>query len=180
MLVCTQHPQIQKKSQYIKYLCCDDIRTLQQWINSIRIAKVKKKKWSVSPTSDALFLYTRRYPCCTTCNVVNKLLQYWPQYNIQCAPISASTVLCFYIVGLFQCRLTCLLMLYLHKPVVFLFIHQYGKQLYINFQEAMRRTEAAYDWSSLSSSSIKSGSSSSSLPGLSSCLGRRAATIVHL
>ncbi|XP_037344301.2 ras-associated and pleckstrin homology domains-containing protein 1-like isoform X3 [Pungitius pungitius] len=71
-----KHPQIQKKSQYIKYLCCDDVRTLQQWINSIRIAK-------------------------------------------------------------------------------------YGKQLYINFQEAMRRTEAAYDWSSLSSSSIKSGSSSS-------------------
>ncbi|XP_017276702.1 ras-associated and pleckstrin homology domains-containing protein 1a [Kryptolebias marmoratus] len=74
-----KHPQIQKKSQYIKYLCCDDIRTLQQWINSIRIAK-------------------------------------------------------------------------------------YGKQLYINFQEATRRSEAAYDWSSLSSSSIKSGSSSSSLP----------------
>ncbi|XP_035994677.1 ras-associated and pleckstrin homology domains-containing protein 1a isoform X3 [Fundulus heteroclitus] len=74
-----KHPQIQKKSQYIKYLCCDDIRTLQQWINSVRIAK-------------------------------------------------------------------------------------YGKQLYINFQEAMRRTEAAYDWSSLSSSSMKSGSSSSSLP----------------
>ncbi|XP_068429273.1 ras-associated and pleckstrin homology domains-containing protein 1a isoform X2 [Clinocottus analis] len=71
-----KHPQIQKKSQYIKYLCCDDVRNLQQWINSIRIAK-------------------------------------------------------------------------------------YGKQLYINFQEAMRRTEAAYDWSSLSSSSIKSGSSSS-------------------
>uniref|UniRef100_A0A3P8T5J6 Ras association (RalGDS/AF-6) and pleckstrin homology domains 1 n=1 Tax=Amphiprion percula TaxID=161767 RepID=A0A3P8T5J6_AMPPE len=74
-----KHPQIQKKSQYIKYLCCDDIRTLQQWINSIRITK-------------------------------------------------------------------------------------YGKQLYTNFQEAMRRSEAAYDWSSLSSSSIKSGSSSSSLP----------------
>ncbi|XP_058475818.1 ras-associated and pleckstrin homology domains-containing protein 1-like isoform X2 [Solea solea] len=74
-----KHPQIQKKSQYIKYLCCDDVRNLQQWINSIRIAK-------------------------------------------------------------------------------------YGKQLYINYQEAMRRTEAAYDWSSLSSSSIKSGSSSSSLP----------------
>ncbi|XP_068602293.1 ras-associated and pleckstrin homology domains-containing protein 1a [Brachionichthys hirsutus] len=74
-----KHPQIQKKSQYIKYLCCDDVRTLQQWVNSIRITK-------------------------------------------------------------------------------------YGKQLYINFQEAMRRTEAAYDWSSLSSSSIKSGSSSSSLP----------------
>ncbi|XP_045563236.1 ras-associated and pleckstrin homology domains-containing protein 1 isoform X3 [Salmo salar] len=74
-----KHPQIQKKSQYIKYLCCDDVRTLHQWINGIRIAK-------------------------------------------------------------------------------------YGKTLYLNYQEAMKRTEAAYDWSSLSSSSIKSGSSSSSLP----------------
>ncbi|RXN28121.1 ras-associated and pleckstrin homology domains-containing 1 isoform X1 [Labeo rohita] len=74
-----KHPQIQKKSQYIKYLCCDDVRTLHQWVNGIRIAK-------------------------------------------------------------------------------------YGKQLYLNYQEAMRRTEAAHDWSSLSSSSIKSGSSSSSLP----------------
>ncbi|MBN3317806.1 RAPH1 protein, partial [Atractosteus spatula] len=74
-----QHPQIQKKSQYIKYLCCDDVRTLHQWVNGIRIAK-------------------------------------------------------------------------------------YGRQLYVNYQEAMKRTEAAYDWSSLSSSSMKSGSSSSSLP----------------
>ncbi|XP_055727877.1 ras-associated and pleckstrin homology domains-containing protein 1a isoform X1 [Salvelinus fontinalis] len=74
-----KHPQIQKKSQYIKYLCCNDVRTLHQWINGIRIAK-------------------------------------------------------------------------------------YGKTLYVNYQEAMKRTEAAYDWSSLSSSSIKSGSSSSSLP----------------
>uniref|UniRef100_A0A8C8SXA8 Ras association (RalGDS/AF-6) and pleckstrin homology domains 1 n=1 Tax=Pelusios castaneus TaxID=367368 RepID=A0A8C8SXA8_9SAUR len=74
-----KHPQIQKKSQYIKYLCCDDVRTLHQWINGIRIAK-------------------------------------------------------------------------------------YGKQLYVNYQEALRRTESAYDWTSLSSSSIKSGSSNSSLP----------------
>nr|XP_015214838.1 PREDICTED: ras-associated and pleckstrin homology domains-containing protein 1 isoform X1 [Lepisosteus oculatus] len=74
-----KHPQIQKKSQYIKYLCCDDVRTLHQWVNGIRIAK-------------------------------------------------------------------------------------YGRQLYVNYQEAMKRTEAAYDWSSLSSSSMKSGSSSSSLP----------------
>ncbi|NXP33565.1 RAPH1 protein, partial [Leiothrix lutea] len=74
-----KHPQIQKKSQYIKYLCCDDVRTLHLWINGIRIAK-------------------------------------------------------------------------------------YGKQLYMNYQEALKRTESAYDWTSLSSSSIKSGSSSSSLP----------------
>lgn len=38
-----QHPQIQKKSQYIKYLCCDDVRTLHQWVNGIRIAKVGSK-----------------------------------------------------------------------------------------------------------------------------------------
>ena len=38
--LCSQHPQIQKKSQYIKYLCCDDVRTLHQWVNGIRIAKV--------------------------------------------------------------------------------------------------------------------------------------------
>nr|XP_045363985.1 ras-associated and pleckstrin homology domains-containing protein 1 [Camelus bactrianus] len=74
-----KHPQIQKKSQYIKYLCCDDVRTLHQWVNGIRIAK-------------------------------------------------------------------------------------YGKQLYMNYQEALKRTESAYDWTSLSSSSIKSGSSSSSIP----------------
>nr|XP_055070537.1 ras-associated and pleckstrin homology domains-containing protein 1a isoform X2 [Misgurnus anguillicaudatus] len=74
-----KHPQIQKKSQYIKYLCCDDVRTLHQWVNGLRIAK-------------------------------------------------------------------------------------YGKQLYLNYQEAMKRTEAAHDWSSLSSSSMKSGSSSSSIP----------------
>uniref|UniRef100_A0A3Q3MZA6 Ras association (RalGDS/AF-6) and pleckstrin homology domains 1b n=1 Tax=Mastacembelus armatus TaxID=205130 RepID=A0A3Q3MZA6_9TELE len=74
-----KHPQIQKKSQYIKYLCCDDVRTLHQWVNGIRIAK-------------------------------------------------------------------------------------YGKQLYVNYQDAMKRTEAAYDWSSLSTSSIRSGSSSASIP----------------
>ncbi|XP_034007403.1 amyloid beta A4 precursor protein-binding family B member 1-interacting protein-like [Trematomus bernacchii] len=81
----TLHPQIQKKSQYIKYLCCDDVRTLHQWVNGIRIAK-------------------------------------------------------------------------------------YGKQLYVNYQETMKRTEAAYDWSSLSTASIRSGSSSASIPVLTSSL----------
>ncbi|XP_051007193.1 amyloid beta A4 precursor protein-binding family B member 1-interacting protein [Acomys russatus] len=37
-----KHPQIQKESQYIKYLCCDDARTLAQWIMGIRIAKYGK------------------------------------------------------------------------------------------------------------------------------------------
>ncbi|XP_048223561.1 amyloid beta A4 precursor protein-binding family B member 1-interacting protein [Perognathus longimembris pacificus] len=34
-----KHPQIQKESHYIKYLCCDDARTLKQWVMGIRIAK---------------------------------------------------------------------------------------------------------------------------------------------
>ncbi|XP_014801781.1 PREDICTED: amyloid beta A4 precursor protein-binding family B member 1-interacting protein isoform X2 [Calidris pugnax] len=34
-----KHPQIQKESQYIKYLCCDDQATLHQWVTGIRIAK---------------------------------------------------------------------------------------------------------------------------------------------
>ncbi|XP_045391099.1 amyloid beta A4 precursor protein-binding family B member 1-interacting protein isoform X2 [Lemur catta] len=37
-----EHPQIQKESQYIKYLCCDDARTLNQWVMGIRIAKYGK------------------------------------------------------------------------------------------------------------------------------------------
>lgn len=37
-----QHPQIQKESQYIKYLCCDDARALSQWVTGIRIAKVRE------------------------------------------------------------------------------------------------------------------------------------------
>ncbi|XP_030055145.1 amyloid beta A4 precursor protein-binding family B member 1-interacting protein [Microcaecilia unicolor] len=37
-----KHPQIQKESQYIKYLCCDDSWTLHQWVTGIRIAKFGK------------------------------------------------------------------------------------------------------------------------------------------
>ncbi|XP_045714199.1 amyloid beta A4 precursor protein-binding family B member 1-interacting protein [Phyllostomus hastatus] len=37
-----KHPQIQKESQYIKYLCCDDGRALNQWVTGIRIAKYGK------------------------------------------------------------------------------------------------------------------------------------------
>lgn len=39
-LLSLQHPQIQKESQYIKYLCCDDAWTLNLWVTGIRIAKV--------------------------------------------------------------------------------------------------------------------------------------------
>ncbi|XP_034718494.1 amyloid beta A4 precursor protein-binding family B member 1-interacting protein isoform X2 [Etheostoma cragini] len=34
-----KHPQIQKESQYIKYLCCDDAWSMNLWVTGIRIAK---------------------------------------------------------------------------------------------------------------------------------------------
>ncbi|XP_051909894.1 amyloid beta A4 precursor protein-binding family B member 1-interacting protein [Hippocampus zosterae] len=34
-----KHPQIQKDSEYIKYLCCDDAWTMNLWVTGIRIAK---------------------------------------------------------------------------------------------------------------------------------------------
>nr|XP_061810210.1 amyloid beta A4 precursor protein-binding family B member 1-interacting protein-like [Nerophis lumbriciformis] len=34
-----KHPQIQKDSQYIKYLCCDDAWTMNLWVTGIRVAK---------------------------------------------------------------------------------------------------------------------------------------------
>ncbi|XP_034257806.1 amyloid beta A4 precursor protein-binding family B member 1-interacting protein isoform X1 [Pantherophis guttatus] len=37
-----KHPQIQKESQYIKYLCCDDKQALHHWVTGIRIAKYGK------------------------------------------------------------------------------------------------------------------------------------------
>ncbi|XP_030625761.1 amyloid beta A4 precursor protein-binding family B member 1-interacting protein [Chanos chanos] len=37
-----KHPQIQKESQYIKYLCCEDAWTLTLWVTGIRIAKYGK------------------------------------------------------------------------------------------------------------------------------------------
>ncbi|KAI2649229.1 Amyloid beta A4 precursor protein-binding family B member 1-interacting protein [Labeo rohita] len=36
----TKHPQIQKESQYIKYLCCDDEWSMTLWVTGIRIAKL--------------------------------------------------------------------------------------------------------------------------------------------
>ncbi|XP_061441700.1 amyloid beta A4 precursor protein-binding family B member 1-interacting protein isoform X2 [Rhineura floridana] len=37
-----KHPQIQKESHYIRYLCCDDRQILHQWVTGIRIAKYGK------------------------------------------------------------------------------------------------------------------------------------------
>ncbi|XP_044280691.1 amyloid beta A4 precursor protein-binding family B member 1-interacting protein [Varanus komodoensis] len=37
-----KHPQIQRESQYIKYLCCEDQQALHHWVTGIRIAKYGK------------------------------------------------------------------------------------------------------------------------------------------
>ncbi|XP_061876970.1 amyloid beta A4 precursor protein-binding family B member 1-interacting protein isoform X1 [Entelurus aequoreus] len=34
-----KHPQIQKDSEYIKYMCCDDAWTMNLWVTGIRVAK---------------------------------------------------------------------------------------------------------------------------------------------
>ncbi|TRY58530.1 hypothetical protein DNTS_004931 [Danionella cerebrum] len=39
----TKHPQIQKESQYIKYLCCDDADSMTLWVTGIRVAKYGKQ-----------------------------------------------------------------------------------------------------------------------------------------
>uniref|UniRef100_A0A4W5MM26 Amyloid beta A4 precursor protein-binding family B member 1-interacting protein n=1 Tax=Hucho hucho TaxID=62062 RepID=A0A4W5MM26_9TELE len=46
-----KHPQIQKESQYIKYLCCDDAWTMNLWVTGIRIAKYGKSLYENYKTS---------------------------------------------------------------------------------------------------------------------------------
>ena len=50
-----QHPQIQKESQYIKYLCCEDKSTMNLWVTGIRIAKVNKVRQDSSSAASLLY-----------------------------------------------------------------------------------------------------------------------------
>nr|XP_020458025.1 amyloid beta A4 precursor protein-binding family B member 1-interacting protein-like isoform X2 [Monopterus albus] len=47
-----KHPQIQKDSQYIKYLCCDDAWSMNLWVTGIRIAKYGALLYSNYKTSE--------------------------------------------------------------------------------------------------------------------------------
>ncbi|XP_026218373.1 amyloid beta A4 precursor protein-binding family B member 1-interacting protein [Anabas testudineus] len=47
-----KHPQIQKESQYIKYLCCDDAWTMNLWVTGIRIAKYGAALYSNFKTAE--------------------------------------------------------------------------------------------------------------------------------
>ncbi|KAJ8010147.1 hypothetical protein DPEC_G00071960 [Dallia pectoralis] len=49
-----KHPQIQKESQYIKFLCCDDAWTMTLWVTGIRIAKYGKSLYENYKTSMAM------------------------------------------------------------------------------------------------------------------------------
>lgn len=57
-----QHPQIQKESQYIKYLCCDDAWTMDLWVTGIRIAKVNLSPHSLV-AEDPAWAGSRASPC---------------------------------------------------------------------------------------------------------------------
>ncbi|XP_077409899.1 amyloid beta A4 precursor protein-binding family B member 1-interacting protein isoform X2 [Vanacampus margaritifer] len=61
-----KHPQIQKDSQYIKYLCCDDAWTLNLWLTGIRVAKVLMMKMKMmmmmmSPKSNGADAFVSQY-----------------------------------------------------------------------------------------------------------------------
>ncbi|XP_019958733.2 amyloid beta A4 precursor protein-binding family B member 1-interacting protein [Paralichthys olivaceus] len=47
-----KHPQIQKDSQYIKYLCCDDAWSMNLWVTGIRIAKYGKSLYENFKTAE--------------------------------------------------------------------------------------------------------------------------------
>ncbi|XP_062235772.1 amyloid beta A4 precursor protein-binding family B member 1-interacting protein [Platichthys flesus] len=47
-----KHPQIQKDSQYIKYLCCDDDWSMHLWVTGIRIAKYGKSLYENYKTAE--------------------------------------------------------------------------------------------------------------------------------
>ncbi|XP_058249385.1 amyloid beta A4 precursor protein-binding family B member 1-interacting protein [Hemibagrus wyckioides] len=70
-----KHPQIQKESQYIKYLCCDDEWTMNLWVTGIRIAKYGK------------VLY-ENYK--TAMRKVSSLSSVWTNRNLQPSPSSST------------------------------------------------------------------------------------------
>lgn len=78
-----QHPQIQKKSQYIKYLCCDDVRTLHQWINGIRIAKVTSSRQSCTVLMSCHYLFETTWSYLVG-YMLNLTSLYLPVLNVNC------------------------------------------------------------------------------------------------
>ncbi|XP_048866219.1 amyloid beta A4 precursor protein-binding family B member 1-interacting protein-like [Brienomyrus brachyistius] len=60
-----KHPQIQKDSNYIKYLCCEDKSSLDLWVTSIRVAKYgvtlfDNHKAALSRTTSSYSSWTNR------------------------------------------------------------------------------------------------------------------------
>uniref|UniRef100_A0A671QAY6 Amyloid beta A4 precursor protein-binding family B member 1-interacting protein n=1 Tax=Sinocyclocheilus anshuiensis TaxID=1608454 RepID=A0A671QAY6_9TELE len=66
-----KHPQIQKESQYIKYLCCDDEWTMTLWVTGIRIAKV-----SGNQATEHTFVNIYKHISCTTIFYIHNPTQY--------------------------------------------------------------------------------------------------------
>uniref|UniRef100_A0A3B3SDF2 Amyloid beta A4 precursor protein-binding family B member 1-interacting protein n=1 Tax=Paramormyrops kingsleyae TaxID=1676925 RepID=A0A3B3SDF2_9TELE len=94
-----KHPQIQKESQYIKYLCCDDAWTMTLWVTGIRIAKYGVKlydnyKAAVSKATTSSLFANRAAPSTSTSSAApaGKIL---PPPNILSTP-------CFNIITLLR------------------------------------------------------------------------------
>ncbi|XP_027015621.1 amyloid beta A4 precursor protein-binding family B member 1-interacting protein [Tachysurus fulvidraco] len=71
-----KHPQIQKESQYIKYLCCDDEWTMNLWVSGIRIAKYGKTLYENYKTA---------------MRKGSSLSSVWTNRNLQPSPSSSTT-----------------------------------------------------------------------------------------
>ncbi|XP_055963150.1 LOW QUALITY PROTEIN: amyloid beta A4 precursor protein-binding family B member 1-interacting protein [Sorex fumeus] len=82
-----KHPQIQKESQYIKYLCCDDARTLSQWVTGIRIAKYGKTLYENYQRAVAKAGLASR---CTNLGAVNGATPAPPPAGLKAGPSQAN------------------------------------------------------------------------------------------
>ncbi|KAJ4925705.1 hypothetical protein JOQ06_018426 [Pogonophryne albipinna] len=61
-----KHPQIQKESQYIKYLCCDDENSMNLWVTGIRIAKYGKSLYENYKTAERKAAVGSAWTNCST------------------------------------------------------------------------------------------------------------------
>ncbi|KAM9775074.1 amyloid beta A4 precursor protein-binding family B member 1-interacting protein isoform 1-T1 [Syngnathus typhle] len=67
-----KHPQIQKDSEYIKYLCCDDAWTMNLWVTGIRIAKYGSNLYENFKTAEKRVAIGSTWASCSVTSSQNK------------------------------------------------------------------------------------------------------------
>ncbi|XP_034257807.1 amyloid beta A4 precursor protein-binding family B member 1-interacting protein isoform X2 [Pantherophis guttatus] len=118
-----KHPQIQKESQYIKYLCCDDKQALHHWVTGIRIAKValmpmdKSSKLLIQQTLQKLEnLRCQRYKLMLKSQILSMLVKHHP-YLYNRRNRSANIVVCT-LLPLLKDGLLLLLLHWIYPPLL--------------------------------------------------------------